>query len=90
MHIPSSERPTYEQLTQEAEEPDESLPVSAVRPPVYYGDGPFDPPSSDEEDAGLLDKTEPASPGSAERGGNGLILGHKVRSLSFLLLPIFK
>ena len=55
-----------------------------TRPRVYYGDGPFDPPSSDDEDdlvvrgdsdsdaesVSLLDanKTGPSSPGRAERG----------------------
>jgi hypothetical protein len=38
-----------------------------VRPPTYYGDGPFDVPSSDEEDEALLEKP-PGSPGIAERG----------------------
>jgi dipeptidyl aminopeptidase len=42
-----------------------------VRPEVYYGDGPFDPPSSDEEDETLLDKDEPSSPGFAEEGSFG-------------------
>ncbi|KAJ7089745.1 dipeptidyl aminopeptidase [Mycena belliarum] len=37
-----------------------------VRPPTYYGDGPFDAPSSDEDEA-LLEKA-PGSPGVAERG----------------------
>jgi len=53
----------------------------ATRPEVYYGDGPFDPPSSDDEDdiivrGGSLDDTEsisllsggPLTPGRAERG----------------------
>ncbi|KAJ6485813.1 dipeptidyl aminopeptidase [Mycena sanguinolenta] len=39
-----------------------------IRPPTYYGDGPFDPPSSDEEDATLLEKRPPSSPGIAELG----------------------
>jgi len=55
-----------------------------TRPSVYYGDGPFDPPSSDDEDdlvvrgdsdsdaesMSLLDanKTGPSTPGRAERG----------------------
>ncbi|KAJ7230529.1 dipeptidyl aminopeptidase [Mycena pura] len=42
-----------------------------IRPPTYYGDGPFDAPSSDEsEDDTLLEKGPPASPGIAERGNS--------------------
>ncbi|KAH0583152.1 hypothetical protein H2248_011035 [Termitomyces sp. 'cryptogamus'] len=44
-----------------------------ARPETYYGEGPFDPPSSDDEDdqeTGLLDKQSmPSSPSVAERGG---------------------
>ncbi|KAG6879049.1 hypothetical protein C0992_005538 [Termitomyces sp. T32_za158] len=45
-----------------------------ARPDTYYGEGPFDPPSSDDEDdketGGLLDKHAiPSSPSLAERGG---------------------
>jgi len=55
-----------------------------TRPRIYYGDGPFDPPSSDDEDdlvvrgdsdsdaesMSLLDanKSGPSTPGRAERG----------------------
>ena len=45
-----------------------------VRPTVYYGEGTFDPPSSDDEQESLLgsgpDKDVPGSPGMAEMGGN--------------------
>jgi hypothetical protein len=47
------------------------------RPMTYYGEGPFDPPSSDEEDNALLEKDLqklPASPRLVE-GGDGLVLG---------------
>jgi hypothetical protein len=57
-----------------ADEPDPDAPPPAatpVRPAAYYGDGPFDAPSSDEEDE-LLSKLAlpagPGSPGLAERG----------------------
>ncbi|KAG6889758.1 hypothetical protein C0995_014685 [Termitomyces sp. Mi166 len=48
--------------------------VVLARPETYYGEGPFDPPSSDDEDdketEGLLDKHPmPSSPSIAERGG---------------------
>jgi len=55
-----------------------------ARPQVYYGEGPFDPPSSEDEDdlvmrraseedndpesASLLHQNLPSSPGRAERG----------------------
>lgn len=52
-----------------------------VRPPVYYGDGPFDPPSSEEEDEDhFLDKSRhhgvlsPGEFGDSEPG-NGLRVG---------------
>ncbi|KZT20995.1 hypothetical protein NEOLEDRAFT_1074339 [Neolentinus lepideus HHB14362 ss-1] len=43
-------------------------------PTPYYGDGPFDPPSSDDEDEGLLEKSPKLSrsPGIAERGPDDL------------------
>ena len=45
-----------------------------VRPTVYYGEGTFDPPSSDDEQESLLgsgsDKDVPGSPGMAEMGGH--------------------
>ena len=45
-----------------------------VRPTVYYGEGAFDPPSSDDEQESLLgsgsDKDVPGSPGMAEMGGH--------------------
>ncbi|KAJ7493362.1 dipeptidyl aminopeptidase [Mycena galericulata] len=47
---------------------DRSLPPIQVRPPIYYGEGPFEAPSSDEEDETLLEKGPPGSPGIAERG----------------------
>ena len=41
-----------------------------TRPDVYYEEGPFDPPSSDDEDEALLEK-DPPSPGYAEQGNSG-------------------
>jgi hypothetical protein len=47
--------------------------ITDGRPPTYYGEGPFDPPSS--EDESLLDAKEeesrPLSPGRAEYGETG-------------------
>ncbi|KAJ7746743.1 dipeptidyl aminopeptidase [Mycena maculata] len=70
-------RTQYEPLDQHEDEleqdallslKDRSLPPIQVRPSTYYGDGPFEAPSSDEEDETLLEKGPPASPGIAERG----------------------
>ncbi|KAI0315043.1 dipeptidyl aminopeptidase [Amylostereum chailletii] len=63
----------YNRLGQEDEaEPTSfahSLPDDVhARPAVYYGDGPFDAPSSDDESEGFLEKPGRISPGSAERG----------------------
>lgn len=56
---------------------------SIVRPPVYYGEGPFDPPSSEEEDETLLDKDEPLTLDSEELGPfadpDGLVVGGQKR-----------
>ena len=40
-----------------------------VRPPTYYGEGPFDPPSSEDEDESLLQKENVPSLGRMERAG---------------------
>lgn len=40
-----------------------------VRPPTYYGEGPFDPPSSEDEDESLLQKENTRSLGMVERAG---------------------
>ena len=41
-----------------------------TRPTVYYGEGPFDPPDSDDEADGLIEK--PRSPGAAEAARESL------------------
>lgn len=71
--------PTYERLALDGDDdtpptypPTEDL--TRQRPQVYYGDGPFDPPSSDDEDGALLEKNVPGSPRLAERG-EGLVIG---------------
>ena len=40
-----------------------------VRPPTYYGEGSFDPPSSEDEDESLLLKENNRSLGMVERAG---------------------
>lgn len=54
---------------------------SVIRPPVYYEEGPFDPPSSDDEGGSLIDKQDHVST-SNERNvfddtepGSRLVLG---------------
>ena len=61
-----------------------------VRPPVYYGDGPFDPPSSEEDEDRFLDKSGPhgafdpdgfgdSEPGNGLRVGGGKVsLTHSI------------
>ncbi|KAF8141399.1 dipeptidyl aminopeptidase [Boletus edulis] len=47
-----SDNDTHEDVEEAPSQPPRVRPhpALAVRPPVYYGDGPFDPPSSEEED----------------------------------------
>lgn len=64
----------YELLSQEGagfEETPYDRPTHSgpVRPPTYYGEGPFDPPSSEDEDETLLQKEPTRSPGTVERAG---------------------
>ncbi|OJA09345.1 hypothetical protein AZE42_08476 [Rhizopogon vesiculosus] len=70
------------------------LPV--IRPPVYYEDGPFDAPSSDDEGEGLIEKQDDV-PVSNERNvfmdtepGNHLTLGGNKRpaSLKYLIISL--
>ncbi|KAJ7132184.1 dipeptidyl aminopeptidase [Mycena epipterygia] len=56
-----------------------------VRPPTYYGDGPFDAPSSDEDET-LLEKVPPSSPGIAERGNP--ISSRRPTSLRLLVISL--
>ncbi|EIW75144.1 dipeptidyl aminopeptidase [Coniophora puteana RWD-64-598 SS2] len=45
--------------------------LSGSRPPIYYGEGPFDAPSSDEDEDELLEKMAQRSPALAERAMDG-------------------
>ena len=85
---------SYERLSQGEAQPvaggsRSQSPLSFVRPPIYYEDGPFDPPSSDDEDeehGSFIDKDGPLSPGRAEAGpGPSWTNGTdgKVRAMSF-------
>jgi dipeptidyl aminopeptidase B len=42
------------------------LSSTPIRPAIYYGDGPFDPPSSDSDESEVL-LEKPLTPGAAER-----------------------
>ncbi|KAF9037893.1 dipeptidyl aminopeptidase [Hymenopellis radicata] len=62
--------------------------TSNLKPTVYYDDGPFDAPSSDEEEAFLSkDPVGPLTPGAVE---NGFAPGHQKRpsSLRFLVYTL--
>lgn len=51
-----------------------AYPPGAVKPVAYYGEGDFDPPSSDDEEDAFLEKSlSPKSPGEAERLGDGAV-----------------
>lgn len=72
-------------------------PPEAIKPVTYYGEGEFDPPSSDDEDELLLEKSlTRKSPEDAEQQGEGLgdgdgelVVGGKVRrTLLSCLRPI--
>ncbi|PCH36456.1 dipeptidyl aminopeptidase [Wolfiporia cocos MD-104 SS10] len=87
--------PNYETVPQEGD----GLPATtAIKPHTYYGDGPFDPPSSDEEDEVLLEKQGRSSPDTTERDGDGfgmqedgpLVVGARKRptSLRFLIVAL--
>ena len=85
--------PTYEPLGQDAPDDDfrgesSSRPaVSTVYPPkpeTYYGDGPFDPPSSDDESEVLLEKGGPRSPGVIEEEGD-LVVGNGSRKVRLVI-----
>ncbi|KAJ4474941.1 dipeptidyl aminopeptidase [Lentinula aciculospora] len=65
---------SYERL--ETDDPSETSTIisahsnhSVAKPATYYGQGPFDPPSSDsEEEDELLEEQDPLTPGAAESG----------------------
>lgn len=72
MSVPDYEPLAHDEPSQESSGTFQTNPYEpvSVRPHIYYGDGPFDAPSSDEEDE-LLEKP-PASPDAAERNGSAL------------------
>ena len=50
-----------------------------VKPETYYGEGPFDPPSSDDESEELLEKGLERSGRAIEAEGNLVVGSGKVR-----------
>jgi dipeptidyl aminopeptidase len=63
--------------------PREQPKVYDLRPAIYYNEGSFDPPSSDDESDGLLEKDAPTTPRLAESGEwNGLVVGGSKKRVS--------
>jgi dipeptidyl aminopeptidase len=87
--------PIYERLPQDGGHDSGPSRTEPSRPSIYYGDGPFDPPSSDDESDELLEKNGLRSPGNVERGrldvedteGEGLMIrGQNQRPSSLRVL----
>jgi len=54
-----------ESLVENATKPAQQ--AAAARPPIYYGDGPFDVPDSDEEEEAFLEKPHSPRPATGVR-----------------------
>ncbi|KAF8840395.1 hypothetical protein BDN67DRAFT_951704 [Paxillus ammoniavirescens] len=94
--------PTYERLSDNGDEEAVSdtltqssatralRPDLPVRPPVYYGEGPFDPPSSEDEEEHYLEKSGPHGLGDLEDSepGNGLRVGGDKRPTALRCLVL--
>ena len=61
----------YESIHEEQEDVFTDTPL--VRPPTYYEEGPFDPPSSDDEEDAFLEKDGRVN--SDMEGEGGLVVG---------------
>ena len=68
-------------------------PDLVIRPPMYYGDGPFDAPSSDDEGEGLIEKQDHVALSNDQNifddteSGNSLVVGgNKVSHLVVALV----
>lgn len=73
---------SYERIPLEAEElytldtGTGHYPPGLVKPPTYYGEGEFDPPSSDEDEEDLfVEKTKNVTFGDSEQEGRGVTDG---------------
>ncbi|OBZ74023.1 putative dipeptidyl-aminopeptidase B [Grifola frondosa] len=68
--------------------------LAQIKPEIYYEEGPFDPPSSDDEADELLEKSSRHTLANAERGGGTLdedgelIVGKRARPSSIRALVI--
>lgn len=75
----------------------EVLSSTPIRPAIYYGDGPFDPPSSESDESEVL-LEKPLTPGAAERAeyptlgeedegvaDNGLFVGGRRKQVRLIL-----
>ncbi|KAI0676150.1 dipeptidyl aminopeptidase [Trametes maxima] len=85
--------PTYEPLAQEGSEPllggpSSSASAYAIKPETYYGEGPFDPPSSDDESEELMEKDAERSGRAIEEEGNLVVGSRKKRPASVRFLVI--
>lgn len=58
MHIPNEGEPGDSLEHSKLYEHDPNQASSFIRPAIYYGEGPFDPPSSEDEDETLLEKDD--------------------------------
>jgi hypothetical protein len=92
---PSMPSPIYERLPQDGGHDSGPSRTEPSRPSTYYGDGPFDPPSSDDESDELLEKNGLRSPGNVERGHldvedtEGLTIGGQNQRPSSLRVLIY-
>ncbi|KAI0630468.1 dipeptidyl aminopeptidase [Trametes polyzona] len=86
----------YEPLDREEDDLFRTGPSSAVAHPVpikpetYYGEGPFDPPSSDDESETFLDKEDQRAGRQIEEEGNLMVGSRKKRpaSVKFLVISL--
>ena len=86
--------PTYERLPQVGDPEAGPSRTESGRPSTYYGGGPFDPHSSDDEAERLLEKNVPQSSGIAELDieddeGEDLVVGGQKQRPSSLRLLIY-
>ncbi|KAI0640694.1 dipeptidyl aminopeptidase [Trametes meyenii] len=82
---------TYEPLAQEGGElggSSSSAAAYAIMPETYYGEGPFDPPSSDDESEELMEKDAERSGRAIEEEGNLIVGSRKKRPASVRFLVI--
>ncbi|OJT13681.1 hypothetical protein TRAPUB_9780 [Trametes pubescens] len=88
---------TYEPLAQEGDDVFGTVPSSSavvhpipIKPETYYGEGPFDPPSSDDEADSFLGKEDERSGRAIEAEGDLVVGSRKKRpaSVKFLVISL--